>query len=451
MSRFLYPGFILLCSGLLPNHSSAQNVLPALNIPASNITVSGISSGGYMAQQLHSAFSDRFSAVAIIAGGPFYCAENNLTIALTRCIKPNEANKPNIPRLLAITEQFAANGEISQLSNMKNDRVWIFSSADDSVVYQSISDSLVAYYSAFVEPNNIRYINNVGGEHSMPTDDFGFPCEYLGQSSNTEDHFINNCGYDAAGSLLAFSYNHIKSPKNEVITGRLVKFDQSSYISDPNSHGLSQSGYAYIPEVCENTKGRNAKLPRCKLHIALHGCLQSADRISTAFVENAGYNDWADRNRMIILYPQATASLAQGNGNGCWDWWGYDDQNYATRFGNQMNVILQMVDRLTANDSNTKPTPAPQNLQVSIQGIGNILIAWDAQNGVEGYAVYRSKDAEGPYFLVSADVIVEPHLKLDQQADSVFYYVVVGVAGDGGEGLPSKQLAVSVPAIVPSL
>jgi hypothetical protein len=451
MSRIVCSGLILVYSVFLPNYSAAQNVLPALNIPESDITVSGISSGGYMAQQLHIAFSDRFSAVAIVAGGPFYCAENNLTIALTRCIKPNEVNKPNIPRLLTITEQFAANGEISQLSNIQNDRVWIFSSKDDSVVYQSISDSLVEYYSAYLKPNNIRYVNNVGGEHAMPTDDFGFPCEYLGQSSNTDDHFINNCGYDAAGNLLAFSYNRIKSPKNKVLTGRLVKFDQANYISEPTSHGLSQSGYAYIPEVCESTQGRNAKLPKCKLHIALHGCLQSADRIGTTFVENAGYNDWADRNRMVILYPQATASLAQGNGNGCWDWWGYDDPQYATRFGNQMDVILQMIDRLTANDSNAELSPAPQNVQVSIQGVGDIMIGWEDQDGVEGYAVYRSKDSQGPYFLVSADVITESRLELEQQADSVFYYVVVGVDVDGGEGLPSKQLAVSIPAIIPSV
>ena len=63
------------------------------------------------------------------------------------------------------------------------------------------------------------------------------------------------------------------------------------------------------------------------------------------YVRNAGYNRWADTNRIIVLYPQATTS--SGNPNGCWDWWGYDDENYATRTGSQLCAIKNMVDRLT--------------------------------------------------------------------------------------------------------
>ena len=56
----------------------------------------------------------------------------------------------------------------------------------------------------------------------------------------------------------------------------------------------------------------------CKLHIALHGCLQHAKKIGDVYVRNAGYNEVADLNDFIILYPQATTSTS--NPNGCWDW-----------------------------------------------------------------------------------------------------------------------------------
>lgn len=430
-----------------PSTFAAVEVLPELNIDYSKITVSGVSSGGYMAQQLHMAYSDTFSAAAIIAGGPFYCAENNVGIALTRCMKPNEGNHPNVEGLQAITDYFAARGDIAALHNLTNDRVWIFSSIEDSVVYQPVSDSLYAYYADFLKPNNIRYVNTVHGEHSMPTDDFGYPCDYLGASGNPEDHFINNCGYDAAGQLLAYSYKRIKKPKNTILSGRFIQFDQSHYLADPATHGLAQYGYAYIPEQCEvNAKGKGRK---CKLHVALHGCLQSADRIGRTFVDHAGYNDWADRNAIVMLYPQATSSIEQGNGNGCWDWWGYDDNDYAKRWGNQMVAVKRMIERVSAATDDQAAMPAPYILSVDTTQTGTVTIAWTDLPTAVGYAVYHSEKKQGPYYLVSADVIASNSFTTAQSPDTTGYYIVVGVAANGSEGLPSREVAISVPRILP--
>ncbi len=41
-----------------------------------------ITVGGYMANQFHVAFSGDVQGAAIFAGGPFYCARNNLNTAL---------------------------------------------------------------------------------------------------------------------------------------------------------------------------------------------------------------------------------------------------------------------------------------------------------------------------------------------------------------------------------
>ncbi len=76
-------------------------------------------------------------------------------------------------------------------------------------------------------------------------------------------------------------------------------------------HCMANSGYIYVPASCAAGKA-------CKFHIAFHKCLQNMATVSTAFYQSAGYNLWADTNKMIVLYPQTSATAA--NPGGCWDW-----------------------------------------------------------------------------------------------------------------------------------
>ena len=39
----------------------------------------------------------------------------------------------------------------------------------------------------------------------------------------------------------------------------------------------------------------------------------------------AGYNEWAETNRIIVLYPQTTKYGHAFNPKGCFDWWGLSD------------------------------------------------------------------------------------------------------------------------------
>lgn len=50
-------------------------------------SVSGVSSGAYMAVQLHVAYSETFMGVGSIAGGPYFCAENmtDITAIKLKC------------------------------------------------------------------------------------------------------------------------------------------------------------------------------------------------------------------------------------------------------------------------------------------------------------------------------------------------------------------------------
>jgi len=65
------------------------------------------------------------------------------------------------------------------------------------------------------------------------------------------------------------------------------------------------------------------------LHIALHGCEQNINTVGMTFVEGSGFARWADTNRLVILFPQVSASVL--NPKGCWDWWGYTGNDYLTR------------------------------------------------------------------------------------------------------------------------
>lgn len=74
---------LLICS-LLVCSSFAK--LPTYNIDPSSVTVGGLSSGGFMAVQMHFAFSKSIKGAAITAGGPFWCAQGNMGYALSNCM-----------------------------------------------------------------------------------------------------------------------------------------------------------------------------------------------------------------------------------------------------------------------------------------------------------------------------------------------------------------------------
>ena len=67
-------------------------------------------------------------------------------------------------------------------------------------------------------------------------------------------------------------------------------------------------------------------------------------------MEHSGLNEWAEANQRVVLYPQATTSLA--NPQGCWDWWGFTESTWQldplhdTREGVQVKALMSMLERL---------------------------------------------------------------------------------------------------------
>ena len=46
-----------------------------------------------------------------------------------------------------------------------------------------------------------------------------------------------------------------------------------------------------------------------------------SNRIGEDYVRNTGYNEVAELNDVIIIYPQTIAKRVEGGNNlGCWDW-----------------------------------------------------------------------------------------------------------------------------------
>jgi hypothetical protein len=111
----------------------------------------------------------------------------------------------------------------------------------------------------------------------------------------------------------------------------------------------------------------------CRVHIAFHGCQQTDALIGDRFRAEAGYNRWADTNNLIVLYPQAHRTLL--NPNACWDWWGYDDDRYATRNGRQMAAVRAMLDRLAGIDPFCEPH-ATGNLEHWQAGRAEVCNFW---------------------------------------------------------------------------
>jgi hypothetical protein len=76
---------VALLAGAAKELAAQSPPLSEYNIDASQTSVSGLSSGGYMAVQFEVAFSSLVRGAGIIAGGPYYCAHGDPITATSLC------------------------------------------------------------------------------------------------------------------------------------------------------------------------------------------------------------------------------------------------------------------------------------------------------------------------------------------------------------------------------
>jgi poly(3-hydroxybutyrate) depolymerase len=304
---------------------AAPAVVPSYSI--SGVYVAGVSSGGYLATQLHVAYSGTVRGAAIFAAGPWLCAQGSLTQATLACT--NNLAGDQLSTLEQTAADYSAQGRIDPIGNLSGDPAYVYHGTNDSTVKASVSADLVAFYRHFGVTVTDNSTEPAG--HSWVSPRGPNPC------STSYSPYINRCGTDPEGGLLRALLGTVNAPNTGTLTGSVVTVNQNSSAPGGSAPAIDMdaSGYAYVPGSCAGGAS-------CRLLVALHGCLQGHAVIGNQFIDTADLNQYADTNALVVLYPQAIADWAR-NPQGCWDWWGYLGANYAQRGAPQMATIMAMV------------------------------------------------------------------------------------------------------------
>ncbi|MDB5765729.1 MAG: putative poly(3-hydroxybutyrate) depolymerase [Collimonas fungivorans] len=302
-------------------------------------SVSGLSSGAFMAAQFDVAFSKELVGAGIIAGGPFYCSGQTTGVipfiaAQTLCMQPL-GSAPSAENSWLAAQKFAQQGVIDDPQHLQRHRVYIFSGTKDTTVLPKVVDETARFYAlAKVPKENIQYIHDIAAGHAIITSNAGDVA--CGRSAAP---YINDCNFEQSHQILRWIYGKMKAPAAQP-KGRLLQFNQRAF--DPGKQAwLSDIAYLYVPASCA--------AEACKVHVVFHGCGQDALAIGDRYVRTTGYNELADTNKIIVLYPQVDKSFV--NPKGCWDFWGYTSPepakpNFYTRQAPQMAAVMQMVRQL---------------------------------------------------------------------------------------------------------
>lgn len=390
-------------------------------------TISGISSGAFMAVQMSTIFSNQFSGVGTVAGGFFYCAQNHLQEKIkegqltligaknlflysnTNLISTNTsqwfepATANPIYQSVAVCmhnpkmatrpdlEKFEAEKKIRPIDNFKFLKTYIYQGEFDSVVHKEMAQQLVAFYNENKIPNeNIKLSRGEGG-HNFPTDK-----ENLNSCLAEKVPYISSCNKDVAKEILEQTTSNLYI-KSEPSLDHIFVVDQNLDVKNKMaaekdwkqpSQSLAPYGYLYANEKCLKDPAS------CHLHVALHGCEMSdsynkdfdevyAEQVSKyqnlsmrkksklivnvlnlpyieqktnmygalKFVVNAGYIDYAEKNNLMILFPQTwiTEENYPYNPKGCWDWFGWTGSNYATTQGTEAAWLSKYISEVSKN------------------------------------------------------------------------------------------------------
>lgn len=327
MPRCLATLLLALFLALAPE-GRAQAPLPGIGAAREGTTVSGISSGAFMAVQFHVAFSADIAGAGAVAGGPYLCAEGSVSIAQLRCMDAWPV-APDAGDLLRRATALAAFGHIDPVGNLRRSRAYVFGSRNDPTVRLPVVESLVAFYRlAGVAALEVEMHERAG--HGFLVEEGAQACDRTGPP------FINDCDYDQAGAILRHLLGGPATPPAPPM-GRLVLFSQAEFLAAPRRHGLDEAGFLYLPPGCESGG--------CRVHIVFHGCRQGRERLGDTFVQDTGYLRHADPQRLVLLFPQA-AAIPFRNERGCWDFFAYSGPDYHTRQGRQMAAVKRMLERL---------------------------------------------------------------------------------------------------------
>ena len=315
--------------------------LRRFEIDRDKVFIAGISSGGFFGVQMHVAYSRTFKGAAIYAGGVYHCANDSVVLALTQC-----GGIGLYQSTLAASETYldlqSAAGTIDNERNLREQRVYLWSGTQDALVKQQEMNDLESEYRHY-GADIVKYDNAFPAAHGWESPNGELACGTQGSP------YMIKCtsgshAYDSEQTWLEGFFGHLHPRNGGPLKGKLVRFDQTEF-GAAASNSMDTNGYAFVPDRCSDHD-------RCGLVVAFHGCLQTQADIGTKFVTEAGIDEWADTNGIVVLYPYAVkSSTVPFNPQGCWDWWGYDDPNYALKSGTQASIVYKMVQRVMGGGS----------------------------------------------------------------------------------------------------
>ena len=308
--------------------------LPSLDIDPSRIAVAGLSSGAYMATQVHLALNQRIHGAALFAGGPYGCARGDLQTALSACMAP-ESGAPDAAALAALAIDRAADGRLDPLAALAGDRVYVWHGRRDTTVLPAVGTAAADVYRALDPAISIELSLGEDAGHVLPTVDRGADCADGGTP------WLGRCGVDGAAAAVAalFDGAQLAADAPPAGQGAVSAFNQRAYFPADADPLLADAGYVYVPPQCREGS--------CGLLVVFHGCQQSVAQVGRTFIDDGGFNRAADGASLVVVYPQTRASWAPLNPKACWDWWGFTGADYDTRNGAQVRFVAAVIDALT--------------------------------------------------------------------------------------------------------
>ena len=257
-AKFLF-GLVLMLAALGFAPATAQADDPPLgtyNADIGESSISGISSGAFMAVQFATAWSGTIKGVGVIAGGPYYCAQGtaagglggDIGAILTATGPCMVGPPPALEPLIKQTDEWARNGDIDATHHIASQKIYVFSGYNDAVVNRTVTDATYRFYLHYLSDRNrgnLFYQTAIGAGHSQVTLSYGLDCP------DNKDYFIDRCNYDQAGIILQHVYGALQPRNDGEPTGRLLAFDQREFTSpaSPASYSLAETGYVYVPAL----------------------------------------------------------------------------------------------------------------------------------------------------------------------------------------------------------
>jgi len=123
-------------------------------IDSNRVSISGVSSGAFMANQFHVAHSELIMGAGLVAGGLYGCAvsgvdkggvDAQINLATGACTTlPSALRSPQDYRRQ--TEQLASFESIDPLAGLEGDRVYLFTGEEDTVVNSVTVERAMALY-----------------------------------------------------------------------------------------------------------------------------------------------------------------------------------------------------------------------------------------------------------------------------------------------------------------